>query len=213
MTSEANNPATGVKLSTDQVSIPATNVSVYQALYQRRMAWQFKNEAVSRNAVDRMLEAAVWAPNHRMTEPWRFFVLEKESDARQKAADLAYEFSMQRNNNPARAEAARQAVLDPPIVMYVYCVPGPNEEVTQENYAAVCCAVHNISLAGVPEGVAVTWETGGITRHPDLKAVLGAEEEWTMVTMLSIGVPAETPDSRRTQAAGFVKWFRSDQEA
>ena len=106
MTSGADNPATGAKLSADQVTIPDTNVSVYQALYRRRMAWRFTNEPVSREAVDRMLEAAVWAPNHRMTEPWRFFVLEKESDARQKAADLAYEFSMQRNNNPARAEAA-----------------------------------------------------------------------------------------------------------
>jgi nitroreductase len=171
------------------------------------MAWKFKDEPVPREAIERMLNVAVWAPNHRLTEPWRFFVLEKGSAARQRAADLAYEFALQRNNDPIRAERARQAVLDPPVLVYVFCVPGQNEEVTRENYAAVCCAVQNISLAGVAERLAVTWETGGPTRHPSLKEALGAEPDWIMVAMLSIGVPMETPSSRRTPVGEFVRWL------
>ena len=201
-TSEEN-----VKLTAGDIAIPPTNVSVYDALYGRRMAWQFKDEPVSREALERMLDSAVWAPNHRLTEPWRFMVVEKGSQVRHRAADLAYEFSMGRNNNPSRAEATRQSVLDPPIVMYVYSVPGPNDDTTQENYASVCCAAHNISLAGMAEGLAVTWETGGSTRHPQLKAILGAEEDWQLATMLSIGVPAESPASLRTPVTGFVHWF------
>ena len=73
--------------------------------------------------------------------------------------------------------------------------------------AAVCCAAQNISLAGVAEGLAVTWETGGTTRHPDIKKTLGAEEDWKMAVMLSIGFPAESPDSRRTPVESFVKGF------
>jgi nitroreductase len=195
------------RIAAEEAIIPSTEVSIYQALYSRRMAWKFKDELVPREAIKRMLDVAVWAPNHRLTEPWRFFVLEKDSAARQRTADLAYEFAMQRNNDPIRAERARQAVLDPPVLVYVFCVPGPNEEVTRENYAAVCCAVQNISLAGVAEGLAVTWETGGPTRHPSLKEALGAEADWIMVTMLSIGVPAETPSSRRTSVGEFVRWM------
>ena len=204
MTSRTDDPAKDAKVTNDQVAIPTTTVSVYQALYGRRMAWRYRDQPVSKEALARMLEAAVWAPNHRLTEPWRFFVLEKGSEMRKKAADLAYQVSMERNSNPTRAEASRQAVLDPPIVIYVYSVPGANEEVTQENYAAVCCAAHNISLAGVAEGLAVTWETGGATRHPDLKKTLGAEEDWKMAVMLSIGVPAESPESSRTPVDRFV---------
>ena len=55
------------KLAVDEITVPATDVSVYQALYQRRMAWQFKDEAVPKVALERMLEAAVWAPNPRLT--------------------------------------------------------------------------------------------------------------------------------------------------
>ncbi len=196
-----------IRLTRDEVVIPHTDVTIYQALYGRRMAWQFKEDPVPRELVQRMLDTAVWAPNHRLTEPWRFFVLEKESPVRQKVADLAYEFVLQQRNNPTRAQAGREKVLAPPILMYVYSVPGPDEEVTQENYAAVCCAAHNISLAGVAEGLAVTWETGGVTRPPELKETLGAEEDWKLVVMLSIGFPAERPNPKRTPVSNVSRWF------
>jgi nitroreductase len=207
MSSSADDAGQASRITIEQAVIPRTRVSVYQALYDRRMAWKFKDEPVAREAIERMLDAAVWAPNHHLTEPWRFFVLEKGSVARQRAADLTYESTLQRNNNSARAEKARQTVLEPPVLVYVYCVPGPDEEVSRENYAAVCCAVQNISLAGVAEGLAVTWETGGPTRHPNLRATLGVAEDWIMVAMLSIGVPAETPSSLRTPVGEFVRWM------
>ena len=164
-------------------------------------------DILDRAAVERMLESAVWAPNHRMTEPWRFFVLDKDSQARKKAADLAYEFALERSGNERRAEGTRQAVASPPVLMYVYYIPGPSDEATRENYAAVCCAVQNMSLAGVAEGLAVTWETGGATRHPKLAETLGAEEDWLMAGMLSLGVSDEQADSRRTPASNFVNWL------
>ena len=207
MASGAIDPTGVAKVNVDEVTIPATDVSVYEALYGRRMAWRYKDEPVPKEALSRMLDTAVWAPNHRLTEPWRFFILEKGSEARKKVAGLAYEFSMGRNDNPTRAEASRQTILDPPIVMFVYSVPGPNEDTTQENYASVCCAAQNISLAGFAEGLAVTWETGGTTRHPDLKKTLGAEEEWKMAVMLSIGAPAESPQTSRTPVTSFVTNF------
>src|ERR671914_332070 len=178
MSSSADDAGQASRITTEQAVIPRTRVSVYQALYDRRMAWKFKDEPVPREAVERMLDAAVWAPNHRLTEPWRFFVLEKGSTARQRAADLAYEFALQRNNDPVRAERAQQTVLEPPVLVYVYCVPGPREEVSRENYAAVCCAVQNVCLAGVAEGLAVAWETGGATPPPPLKENLGGETGW-----------------------------------
>src|SRR5918992_2234717 len=207
MSSSTDNCGQATRITIEQAIIPSTQVSVYQALYDRRMAWKFKDEPVTREAIERMLDAAVWAPNHRLTEPWRFFVLEKGSPARQGAADLAYESALQRNNNSARAERARQTVLEPPVLVYVYCVPGPDEEVSRENYAAVCCAVQNISLAGGGEGVAGPRGKGGATPHPPLRKTLGAAEDWIMVAMLSIGVPAEMPSSRRTPVGEFVRWM------
>ena len=188
-------------------------LSVYHAIYARRSAWKFSAEPVGLMAIERMLDAAIWAPNHRLTEPWRFFVLEQDSPVRAKAAELAAEYQMQRTGDQRRADAARQKVMDPPIVIYVYNVPGPAEEATRENYASVCIAVHNISLAGAAEGLAVTWETGGVTRHPGLKELLGADESWEMATMLLIGHPGEHPVSRRSPASKAVTWFNSEADS
>ena len=188
----------------------ADTMSVYDAIYGRRMAWKFKPVPVRRSVIDQMLDAAVWAPNHRLTEPWRFFVLGKDSPGRIAAAQLAHDAVLERNGDNRRAEAARAMVLDPPYVIYVYTVPGSDEETTKENYAAVCCAAQNISLAGASEGLAVTWETGGAVRHPGLNAALGAEGDWQLATALLIGYAGEHPRARRTAVSNFVSWSTAD---
>ena len=207
MTANAMDNPPAAKQTPDMVEVPETGTTVYQALFQRRMAWAFTDDPVPQDAVRRMLDTAVWAPNHRLTEPWRFFVLEKGSQKRREAADLAYEFSNQGSDSSARGEAARRKVLDAPLVVYVYTVPGRHEEETRENYGSVCCAVQNMALAGVAEGLAVTWETGRTTRHPRLKEALGAEEEWIMTGMLTIGVPDENLSPPRTPVSQFVNWY------
>ena len=194
------------RLTPDTVGIPATDLTVYEAIYRRRMAWRFKDTPVDREAINRMLETAVWAPNHRLTEPWRFFVLEKDTEARQQTAEAAYEHSLE-DGNRGRAEAARQKVLEPPILIFVYHEPGDNDSVTKENYAAVCCAVQNMSLAAVAEGLTVTWETGRTTRSPKLREILGAQDEWQMVGALSVGVPDEELNPPRTPVAQFTTWL------
>ena len=195
-----------VRLTPDSVEIPNTSVTVYEAIYRRRMAWRFKDLPVEREVINRLLETAVWAPNHRLTEPWRFFVLEKGSEARQQAAEAAYDYSLE-GDNRGRAEAARGKVLEPPVLIYIYHEPGDNDSITRENYASVCCAVQNMSLAAVAEGLTVTWETGRATRSPKLRKILGAEREWQMVGALFVGVPDEKLNPPRTPVAQFTTWL------
>jgi len=207
MTSNTGATDRASKQAADLIDIPSSDTSVYQALYRRRMSWRFSDAPVPREAVQRMLDAAIWAPNHRLTEPWRFFVLEKNSQQRREAGELAYQFSLEQNNNPAQAEAAREKVMAASVLVFAYCTPGRDEEATRENYASVCCAIQNMSLAGVAEGLAVTWDTGRATRHPRLKELLGAEDDWLMTGMLSIGVAAEQNNAQRTPVSNFVRWF------
>ena len=159
-------------INSNDVSIPHTQTSVYEAIFGRRMAKEFTNAEVSRGTIERLLDAAIWAPNHRLTNPWRFFVLEKDSPIRQQISDLAWQTAYDNVVNPnpeqkkASADASKKRVLNAPAMLYAYSVPGPNEETTQENYASVCCAVHNMALAAVAEGLVMDWSTGGISKLP-----------------------------------------------
>ena len=49
------------KLGFDECTVPETNVSVYEALYRRRMAWNFKDQPVPKEALARMLETRLGA--------------------------------------------------------------------------------------------------------------------------------------------------------
>jgi len=105
------------------------------------------------------------------------------------------------------AEGNRERVLDAPALVYMYSVPGDSEEMTQENYTAACCAVQNLPLAAVAEGLVGDWNTGNVTRHPQLAETLGAEPEWTMVGALFIGQPTWPFASVRTLDDEVTAWL------
>lgn len=199
--------ATSRGLRSGNVDAPETGVSVYEAIHSRRMNNDFSDVIPNRDALQRMLDAAVWAPNHRLTNPWRFYVLESGGEARAQVAQLAYENQFNRTGNQENAEGSRQRVLNAPALVYVYSVPGENEEMTQENYAAACCAVQNLLLAAVAEGLAGDWSTGNVTRHPQLAETLGAESDWTMVGALFIGQPSRPSASVRAPADEVTAWL------
>jgi nitroreductase len=188
------------------VPVPSTPVSVYEALHHRRMAWKWQDKAVPRQALERMLDTTVWAPNHRQTEPWRFFVIPHDSAHRQRLADFAHDATIARDGEGPKAGRMRQWVLDQPELVFAYSVPGGFEEMTRENYAATVCALHNVGLAGVAEGIAVTWETGGVAKLPGLAEAVGADPEWQLVAMASVGYSDEESHSSRTPASEFVHW-------
>ena len=55
----------------------STELGVYHAIHGPRSAWKFTDRPVDTVAVERVLDAAIWAPNHWLTETWRFFVMEE----------------------------------------------------------------------------------------------------------------------------------------
>ena len=195
------------RIRSGDVAPPATGVTVYEAIHSRRMNNDFSAAIPSRAALERMLDAAVWAPNHRLTNPWRFFVLEKDGDRRAAVAQLAYDNAFQRSQNPDAASGSRQRVLDAPALIYVYSIPGDSAELTKENYAAACCAVQNLLLAAVAEGLAGDWSTGNTTRHPQLAAALGAASDWDLVGALFIGEPSRPSASVRAPSAAVTTWL------
>ena len=195
------------RLRSGNVTAPESGVSVYEAIHNRRMNNEFSDVLPDRESLQRMLDAAVWAPNHRLTNPWRFFVLEKGGEKRAEVAQLAYDNLFGRSGNHENADGSRQRVLDAPALVYVYSVPADSEEMTQENYAAACCAVQNLLLAGVAEGLAGDWSTGNTTKHPQLAETLGGESDWTMVGALFIGQPSRPSASVRAPADEVTAWL------
>lgn len=188
---------------TDSISTNASPASLMNLIRTRRSIREFEDRPVPREMIDQIVEAATWAPNHRHTEPWRFIVLEKDGDARSKVADLIYEWTWNyvKNPNPERRRKssadAKGEVLATPVLMLVYSVPGMNDEVTHENYAATCCAAQNMQLMAHALGLTVGWSTGRLCKCEEVHAAVGAEEDWTIVGAFFIGFPASSASAER----------------
>ena len=197
----------------DQPITPQSTIDIYEALFSRRSPSGFTDDPVNADALTRMLNAAIWAPNHRLTEPWRFFVITHDSRRKQEIADLAAATAWEQSTNPnpeqkqRAADTNRRRILEAPALIYAYCIAGRNEEETRENYAAVSCALQNLSLAALAEGFGVQWSTGNVAKHPKLAETLGADQEWSLVAALFVGIPSKTPTSRRTEASAFTTWI------
>ena len=200
-----------MKLNSDAAEIPPTPVSVYEAIFRRRHVKKFTSAPVSRETLERLFSAAVWAPNHRLTEPTRFFAVQKDSPMRTKIAEIAWQsaYNGVTNPNPEQkqrsADDLRDRVLTAPAMVYVYSARGLVEEITRENYASSCIAIHNMALAAVAEGLSLGWSTGRLTGLPDLANVLGANEDWMMVGSCSSARPLKNPPR---SAPRTLNWSR-----
>mgnify|MGYP001169076953 FL=1 len=188
---------------------------VLEAIRKRRTIREFTDEEVHESLIAKIIDAAIWAPNHRNTEPWRFIVLNKNGEMRKKVAKIVHDWAYENIKNPsserrsAGAHDAQQEILDSPAFIYVYSVQGRDEEMTRENYSATSCAIQNLMLAAHSLGLGVGWSTG----KPCLANVdtaVGAEPEWDIVGALYIGYPtnldAANQSAKRTQVDQVTIW-------
>ena len=177
--------------------------AVMEVIRTRRTVREFSDQPVPREMIDQIVEAATWAPNHRHTEPWRFIVLEKDGEARKNVADAVYEWTWNyvKNPNPKRRERssadARDEVLLTPVLMLIYAIPGSNEEITEENFSATCCAAQNMQLMAHALGLAVGWSTGRLCKAEEVHKVVGADRDWAVVGAFFIGFPTALPEAER----------------
>lgn len=189
-------------------------MDIFEAIEKRRSLAHLLPQPVEQATIERVLSAALWAPNHHHTEPWRFFVFQNE--ARQKLADAMME-NFHRDHpdaTPHKIEKAQKKnprrVMESPLVIVVSSEPGKDKVETQENYAACACAVQNILLAAEALGLAAFWRTGdaAYTAPNAVKDLLNLPEEATLLAFLLMGYPKEnTKTGKRQPLSEKATWF------
>jgi small subunit ribosomal protein S4 len=172
-------------------------------------------QPVPRALLQELIDLAVWAPNHRVTEPWRFYVL--GDAARHQLGDIAAQITADKiiasGGDPVLAarkgEEAAATWRSVPTLLYVTMLHDANPEVDQENYGAVCCALQNFALAAHAAGIGTSWSSGAVAAAPALHSLVGAGPNEAMVGLIRVGYldpAATTPKSRRTPGSAQTTW-------
>lgn len=182
---------------------------VLDAIQTRRSIKQFTDRAITREEIERLLEAAVQAPNHRMTEPWRFYVLGPE--ARTAFGTVLGGRKAKRVEDPEAAKAVVAKVArshgDLPAMVVVAMTQHENPEIREEDYASALMAVQNLSLAAHASGLGSHIKSGAVMNDPAARAAFGVPDDQRVVAMIEIGEPAATPDRRdRAPATDWTVW-------
>ncbi|MCK9927534.1 nitroreductase family protein, partial [Frankia sp. Mgl5] len=140
-------------------------MDLWDAITTRRSIGLVKQELPLRESIERMLEAATWAPNHHLTEPWRFFVL--TGDARVRLGEAMAEIAKARLADPdteesrKKIEKQKENPLRAPVVIAVAVAPSERENVEElEEIEAVACGVQNMLLTAHSLGLGAVWRTG-----------------------------------------------------
>lgn len=165
-------------------------MDVFQAIHERRSQAHVKQDAVPRALIEKILSAAVQAPNHYKVRPWRFVVL--TDNGLKKLGDVfAASFADRQPDLPAEAlEKTRALTRRSPLIIAVG-VDRPSEPkvLEIENVAAVAAACQNILLAAQAEGLAVKWRTGEWAKDVKVKEFLGFAPDQHLIAFLYIGYP------------------------
>jgi len=170
-------------------------MNVLDALLTRRTIHAFRRDPVPVEIVRRAVEAAVLAPNHRLTEPWQFTLLGRE--AREPLAELSVHLKAERDGedpSPEIIARIRGKILDPPLALVVTRQVSDDPLRDGEDRSAVACALQNLFLALHAEGVGSKWSSGAVIRDPRFGQTVGVETEGRMVEgIIWIGYPESVP--------------------
>ena len=181
-------------------------MNVSDAITQRRSIKKFQERPVTREEIEALLDAAVLAPNHHLTQPWRFYVLGPE--ARRRYGLALGDRKAKKLPDPDAANAVREKTAAEhvafPALIAVAQVLDEKPETREEDYAAVMQALGYLMLAAVERGLGTHVRTGAVMDDPAARAAVGARDGERIVAMLSVGVPAEVPAPKARQGAAAV---------
>ena len=147
-------------------------MEVEQAIRARRTVKAYGSQPVERSVLDELFELARWAPNHHLTQPWRFRVLGPES--------------LQRLKQAAGPEKAGKLDCAPTLVLCTARLAGdPIQD--EEDLHATACAAYIVLLAAQARGLGSYWRTPDVLRRPEGRAACGVEEAERVVALIHLG--------------------------
>jgi nitroreductase len=185
-------------------------VDVYDAIRTRRTVKAFEPRPVERAVLDELLELARWAPNHHLTNPWRFRVVGADALAslKQVAGELAAAAAPE-GADVAELTRAAAAKLDRAPTLVVCSVKRSHDPVQdEEDRHAAAVAAYIVLLAAHARGLAGYWRTPGVLRtEAGARAVaLPADEDF--VGLLHLGrAKQEAATPAREPPAHYVTYL------
>ncbi len=185
---------------------------VNQLIRTRRSVFpkDYTGERVDDSIVNQMLENANWAPNHKMTEPWRFVVFTGEGLKKLAEFQAACYKEVTSRSATFKDDRYQALLIKPMQSSHIIAVGMKRDDLKRlpeiEELAAVYCAVETMYLTATAYGFGCYLATGGITYFEEAKEFFGLGDDDKLLGFLNIGISkGTTPEGRRRPIEEKVK--------
>jgi nitroreductase len=166
-------------------------VELEQAIRRRRTHKQYGSQPVESSTVRELVDLARYAPNHHLTQPWRFRILGPDTRAALEAA--------------AGEKEAVKLRRAPTLVLATAVLSG-DPHTDREDLLATGCAVYVVLLGATDRGLASYWRTPAALESPEAREVLALEPEETVVALIHLGPKVtEPPEKERAPVAEVLR--------
>lgn len=188
-------------------------MQVNEAIMRRRSIGRVKPDPVDKALIEQMLTAAVCAPNHYKTEPWRFFVMTGQG---RKVLGQAYAaIAREEMDDPDSEENLKalqkqeEKAFRAPVIIAVAVQPSEDQRVKRiEELAAVHAAIQNMLLTAHALGLGAIWRTGSPAYHPKMKQAFGLKGDSELAGLIYVGYPLHLlPESERPSFVDKTQWL------
>lgn len=210
-----------------------TKAAIYEAMRERRSVRRFKPDAVPRDVVTSLIEAAITAPSASNKQPWRFFVVEDRARIERMAAAVREATAAISAHIPESSQASFHAYGDyftrfehaPAVIVPIHramsvlsnlvddALDGATRATVrhmeeQSGLVGTSLAVMNLLLMAHALGLGASGMTGPLVAEPALRAILEIPDGWSIVALVPVGWPDEDPAATdRKPVDKVVRWL------
>jgi len=173
---------------------------------------QYSDRKIHKEQVEVLLNNAIWAPNHGLTQPWTFKVFLDEG--RQKLSDFLSDYYV--NNTPKdqfkemKFEKLKNRPLMAGAIIAVSLKRDPESRIPElEEIEAIACGIQNMHLTCTAWGLGGFWSTPKLIYTPAMNAFLGLGEQDKCLGLFYVGYPKPDfawPKGHRKPIEYFTEW-------
>jgi nitroreductase len=167
-------------------------VNVLKAIRTRRSIGRVTGDVPDVD-LRQIVEAGLWAPNHKLSDPLKFIAL--RGDARKRLGIVWATAEAHRTGSDVESRIAKdgQKPLRAPVILMVSVRTSEDAVRAEEDYATGAAATQNVLLAAHALGYGAIWRSGDMIRSPEVRSFLELDPTDRIVAAVYVGEPVEEP--------------------
>jgi len=181
-----------------------------QVIETRRSIRSYTEQPVPVELIEALLDTAIYAPNHKLREPWRFVLAIEDGQTRYVDAlmELLTARGQFETKTSEQRQQAEQKLREVPVYLTVLCQVQGTPDQQLEDTLATAAMIQNLQLVATERGLGCCWKSGKHWFTPEYASLVDASENERVLGVIQIGWPAIVPPVKpRTSAKDKLTHF------